>query len=163
MPLGLGLWLSSVLFIIFVRDGLECIISTQGFALADAFHLVHVPVFFISLLLFLIIILHFLSKEDIQKVSRISLIPFSIIVLPVLLDLVFWYFTKTRVSYFYIEDNFWISLLRFFDPTYNIPELPRSVRLEIAVVTLMASVYIAIKRKKVLPTVLGALSVYFLC
>jgi 4-hydroxybenzoate polyprenyltransferase len=80
-----------------------------------------------------------------------------------LLDLVFWYFTKTRVSYFYIEDNFWISLLRFFDPTYNIPELPRSVRLEIAVVTLMASVYIAIKRKKVLPTVLGALSVYFLC
>lgn len=163
MPMGFGLWLSVALFIIFVRDGIECVISTQGFAVADAFHLLHVPVFFISLLLFLIVILHFFAKTGIQKVSKIALAPFSIIAFPVLLDLIFTHFTKAKITYYYIEDNFWLSFLRFFDPTYAIPELPRSIRLEITLVTLMAFGYIFLKRKKVLPPFLGALSIYLLC
>ena len=163
MPLGFGLWLSVALFIIFVRDGIESIISTQAFPSADAFHLTHVPVFFISLLLFLIIILHIFAKTDIQKVSKLALIPFSIIILPVLLDFFFSHFARIKLTYYYIQDNFWQSFLRFLDPTFIVAELPRSVRLEVGLVTLMAFGYVFLKRKKILLSFLGSIAVYTVC
>lgn len=162
-PMGFGLWLSTALFIIFVRDAIENIVSFQAFPIADAFHLIHVPVFFISLLLFLILILHVASGTDIRKASKIALLPFAIIIFPVLLDFVFSYFSKTRASYYYIQDNIWICLLRFFDPTYIIPELPSSIRLEIALVTLISFGYVFVKRKNIFPSLLGSLAAYLIC
>lgn len=162
-PMGLGLWLCTALSIIFVRDGIENIISTQAFAVPDAFHLLHVPVFFLSLLLFLIVILHFSTKTDIQKISKIALLPFSIILLPVAIDFIVTRFTKTTINYSYIIDNLGFNFLRFFDPTYKITELPGSVRFEIGLVTLMSCGYIFLKRKNFITAILGGLSVYILC
>ncbi len=160
---GFGLWLATALFIIFVRDGIECFISTRHFAFPDAFHLLHVQVFFISLLLFIIIILHFSAKTSIQKVSKICLIPFSIILLPVILDSLAILLTKSKITYGYISDNLWLSLLRFSDPSYPIAELPCSIRLEISLITLISFGYIFLKRRKFIPSFLGAMLIYVIC
>ncbi|OIO36827.1 MAG: hypothetical protein AUJ74_00945 [Candidatus Omnitrophica bacterium CG1_02_44_16] len=159
----MGLWLSAAIFIIFVRDGIECLISTGGFAIPDAFHLLRVQIFFLSLLLFLIVILHFFAETEILKVSKIALILFSIIILPVLVDLGAILFSKTEITYGYITDWIGLKLLRFFDPTYKIPELPLSIRSEISLVTILSFGYILLKRKKAHLAILGALSTFLLC
>src|SRR4030042_2527503 len=79
--IGWGLCISLALGIIFIRDSLESIVAVGAFPLADSFHLFHVPVFYFSLLLSIILLLHFFTKTQIQKVSRICLIFFPIIVL----------------------------------------------------------------------------------
>ncbi len=162
-PMGFGLWLSTALFIIFIRDGIESLLTTQNFAVPNGFHLLHFPVFFLSLLICIIIVLHFFTKTEIQKVSKIALIPFSIIILPVIIDLAISFITKTKISYIYISDNFWQVLLRFFDPSYQTPELPTGIRAEITLVILMAFIYIFSKRKKIAVAVLGAVATYILC
>jgi len=162
-PLGFGLWISCVLCILFIRDGIEAVVSYNTFSIANRFHLLHCTIFFISLLPFIIIILHLFSKTEIQKVSKVALIPFSIIIFPALIDFVFGYFAKIKIVYTYIQGNLWINMLRFLDPTYVVPELPRTIRLEIASVVFMSFIYIYFKRRKVLAAVLGAVSIYLAC
>jgi 4-hydroxybenzoate polyprenyltransferase len=163
MPLGLGLWLSVALFIIFVRDGIECLANTQSFAIPDGFHLLHVPAFFVSLLIFLIVIVHFFSRTEIQKVSKIALAVFPVIIVPAVFDFIVTLFTKTGISYGYIENDLRRSFLHFFDPFYKIPELPGSVRFEIGGIVLLVFGYIFIKRKHVVPACLGAFSAFVVC
>ena len=163
MPIGPGLWLSTALFIIFVRDGIECFIASGFFGGPDDFHLVHVPIFFFSLLLSLIIILHFFAKTDILKVSKIALVVFPLIIFPVVLDFAVLIFGKTRTTYLYIVDNPGLSFLHFFDPMYRIPELPLSIRFEVGLITFFAFVYIFLKRRRVFASLIGSFLVFILC
>ncbi len=156
MPLGPALWLATALFIIFVRDGIECLVSTGSFAVPDGFHLLHVPVFFLSLLIFVIVILSFVTSTAIQKVSRLALTLFPIILLPVVLDLLTTLVTKNHIPYHYILNNPGLGLLRFFDPTYKIPEVSGSLRFEVALIVSLAFGYVLLKTKRVSKAALGA-------
>ncbi|MFH0826952.1 MAG: UbiA family prenyltransferase [Candidatus Omnitrophota bacterium] len=163
LPMSLGLWLATALSIIYLRDSLECIVSVGVFPVADLFHLLHVPIFFISLLLAIILILHFFSKEEITKVSKISLIFFTVILLPVTIDFIISRFVKREIVYQYIMENMGIDFIHFFNPFFRIPEIPYSLRIEIAIVTLWSFLYIFLKRNKIFLSLLGAFIVFCLC
>ncbi len=163
IPMGFGLWLSVALSIIFIRDGIESLLTTQNFASANAFHLLHFPVFFLSLLVCIIIALHLFTRTEIQKVSKIALIPFSVIILPVIIDLAISSMAKTEITYIYLTENFWQVLLRFFDPSYRAAELPTGIRIEIVLVILMSFGYIFLKRKNLAIAFFGATAIYILC
>ena len=115
---GLGLWIAVALSIIFLRNALESVIAVGSIPLVSPFHLVHVPLFFIALLLTIIVILHFFSATPILKVSRLVLCFFPIILLPVALDFIFVMLTGGKVSYGYIATDAARSLVNFFNPFF---------------------------------------------
>ncbi len=162
-PIGPSLWIATALAIIFARDSIESIVSVGSFPEADLFHLFHVPVFFLSLLLAIILLLHFFSKEKIDKVSRVSLLFFTIILFPALLDFFISQVVKREVTYQYIEQGLAQNLLQFLNPFVKLSQVPFSLRLEVAFISLLSFVYIFLKRRSVSLSVLGALSVFLLC
>lgn len=156
-PVAFGLWLSTALAIIFLRDALETIATDRAFPFIHPFHLVHVPVFFFSVLVTFIVVLHFFSKVDIIKVSRLCLFFFPIILLPPCLDLLF---PGHPAPYAYIEEHVWQNFIHFFDPSFEMIALPASVRIEVALIVLGSCAYIFLNRKSLFWSLAGGLAVY---
>ncbi|MCX5696286.1 MAG: UbiA family prenyltransferase [Candidatus Omnitrophica bacterium] len=161
--LGFGLWITSALFIILIRDSIESLVSTNSFPPLNAFHFLHVPVFFLTALLSIIILLRLFTKEDILKVSKICLFFFAVIIFPAGLDLIVSLITKTNISYGYIDQNVIRSVTNFFNPIYKIPAVPYSLRLEILFICIFSFLYIQIKTNKIFLSILGAFLVFCLC
>jgi len=122
-----------------------------------------VPVFFLTALLSIILILHFFTKENILKVSKICLVFSAVIILPVILDLIVSLFVQTNISYGYIDANVKQVVMNFFNPFYRIPEVPYSLRIEILIICAFSFIYIYIKAGKILNSILGALLVFCAC
>ncbi len=83
-------WLFSFFAIVYLRVILE-VFSTRinYFKFENYFFLFfHIPAFFIFTALVIILILYFLTKEKIEKISKIALFAFLIILLPVIIDLI---------------------------------------------------------------------------
>jgi len=160
---GFGLWIVTALVIILIRDSIESLVSTRTFQPVNAFHFLHFPVFFLVALISIILLLHFFTKEDIKKVSKICLIFFTVIIFPAALDLIASFITKTNVSYRYIDTNIKQVLVNFFNPFHKIPEVPYSLRIEMLIIYVFSFTYVYIKTKKILNSVLGAFSVLCAC
>lgn len=160
---GFGLWIVTALAIILIRDFIESLVSTRSFPSINAFHFLHVPVFFLTALLSIILILHFFTKENILKISKICLVFLAIIILPVIFDLAAVFITKTNISYGYIDTNVLQTVVNFFNPFYKIPEVPYSLRIEILMVCILSLSYIYIKTKKILLSILGGVLVFLAC
>jgi len=161
--IGFGLWICLALCIIFIRDSLESIVAVNAFPLADSFHLFHVPVFYFSLLLSIILLLHFFTKTEIIKVSRACLIFFPIIILPVTIDFLISLAARREIEYGYIIENVGTNFIQFLNPFFKIAAVPLSVRLEIAIITILSFGYIHLKRNKISLSILGAFLIYSLC
>lgn len=161
--IGFGLWICTALAIIYIRDSIESLVSTGSFPAVDLFHFLHVPTFFISLLLAIIILLHFFTRTEIIKVSKICLIFFTIIILPVTIDFLTSLVVKRDIVYQYIDENVPQNFINFFNPLFKIPEIPYSLRIEIAVITILSFIYIFLKRNKIFSSLLGAFLVFALC
>ena len=160
MKIGFGLWISAALSVIFIRDCVETAVVDHSFPFIHPFHLVHVPLFFISVFLAVIVLLHFLSGEKIDKVSKISLIFFPSIIFPPLLDLVLSLISPRQVSYGYIQEDVWKNLIHSFDPFYKMEAVPPSVRIEVAIVVILAFIYIFLKRRRVFLSLAGSLLIF---
>ena len=161
--IGFGLWIITALCIILIRDSIESLVCARSFQPVDAFHFLHFPVFFLTALLSIILLLHFFTKEEILKVSKICLIFFAAVILPACLDLIASFITKTNISYYYIHTNVAQSLVNFFNPFYRIPEVPYSLRIEILIICVFSFAYIYLKTKKVLNSILGAFLIFCAC
>jgi 4-hydroxybenzoate polyprenyltransferase len=161
--IGFGLWITSALFIIFIRDSIESLVSTRALPLINPFHLLHVPVFFLTMLLSIIILLHFFTKENILKISKLSLIFFAIIIFPVFLDLIFLSVAKTAISYTYVHENVLKTVLNSLNPFFQIPGVPYSLRIEVLIICVLSFLYTFLKTNKVLRSFVSALLVYCLC
>lgn len=163
IDIGFGLWMASALGIILIRDCLESLVSLGSFPIPVLFHLLHVPIFFISLLLAIILVLHFFSRVEIIKVSRVGLMFFSIILLPVLLDFFISLAVKRDVVYQYIMEEPGKNSLLFFNPFVKLSQITFSLRVEIACITLLSFIYIRLKRSRFWVSLLGAFCVFVLC
>ncbi|MFH1398261.1 MAG: UbiA family prenyltransferase [Candidatus Omnitrophota bacterium] len=158
-----GLWLGAALSIIFVRDNLESLVIRHSFSSINSFHLLHVPVFFITLLLSIIILLCFITKEDIVKISKVSLIFFAVIIFPAAVDYLISILTKTSLSYGYVQTNISQAFINFFNPFFNIPEITYGLRLEVFIVSIFSFSYVFLKRNNLPLSLLAGFLVFFLC
>ncbi|MBP7835910.1 MAG: UbiA family prenyltransferase [Candidatus Omnitrophica bacterium] len=161
--LGFGLWIAAALAIIFIRDSLESLISTQAFPEFTLFHLLHVPVFFLTALISIIVLLRLFTREDILKISKISLVFLAIIILPVSFDLIAKLATGAQISYEYVNGNVRQVVLNFFNPFFSIPGVPYSLRIEIFIICVFVFIYVFLKTNKVLLSALAAFLAVGLC
>ncbi|MFH0877580.1 MAG: UbiA family prenyltransferase [Candidatus Omnitrophota bacterium] len=158
--IGLGLWLATALAVIFLRNALEVVVEVGAVPFIHPFHLVHMPLFFLSLLVCVIVILHFFSGEAIARVSRLALCFFPIIILPVIIDFVVVLLTDRQISYGYISFDVGRHFIHFFNPFHSIPYFPLSLRFEILCITVMSFAYVYFKRQRIFLSLLGALTVF---
>jgi len=89
--IGLTGWLAGFFSVVFLRIFLE-IFSTQRNDLLSTewdFFFFHTPIFYLSEILIFILFAYFLTKEKIEKISRLALFGTFLILLPPILDLVF--------------------------------------------------------------------------
>ncbi|MDD2679915.1 MAG: UbiA family prenyltransferase [Candidatus Omnitrophica bacterium] len=161
--LGFGLWIAAALFIVFIRDSIESLVSTHAFPTFTLFHILHVPVFFLTALISIIVMLRLLTKEDILKISKISLVFFAVIIFPVTFDLIVMLITGASVSYEYVTGNLKQVALNFFNPFFKIPGIPYSLRIEIFVICAFSFLYVFLKTKKIFLSGLGACLAFGLC
>jgi len=161
--IGFGLWLSAAFCVIFARDFLENALSFNAVPRINSFHFLHFPVFFISMLLAVIILLHIFSKTEIAKVSRIGLIFFALIIVPMPVDYLISRFTGEDISYLYIIDNVPKNFAVFLNPLVKIGSIPYGIRLEIALVMLLSMLYIFVKRRNIFVSLAGGCAVFLVC
>ena len=161
--LGFGLWIATALAIIFIRDSIESLVSTHAFPTFTLFHLLHVPVFFLTTLISIIIVLRLATREDILKISKISLIFFAIIILPVTFDFILSLVSGVNISYEYVTGNVRQVVLNFFNPLFSIPGIPYSLRLEILIICIFSFLYVFLKTNKILLSGLSAFLVFGIC
>lgn len=160
--ISFGLWICTVLFIIFLRDFFENVLSYHSVNKIEAFHFIHGPVFFIDTLLGVIILLHFFSEVEITRVSRICASFFIIILLPILVDYFIHLISGIAISYKYIFENLKGNLLYFFNPFKKL--VPTyGMRVEITGISALSFLYIYIKRKNIFLSLLGSFFVFLLC
>lgn len=161
--IGLGLWICTALCIIFVRDFLESAINFSSFGEIDPFHFIHIPVFYISILLAVIILLHLFSKVEITKVSKMSLIFFGIIILPIFIDFFVYSALGEDMDYLYIVENLKSNFLNLLNPLVKIQGVTYGMRMEIAAISILSFFYIFMKRNKIFLSFLGGFFVFAIC
>lgn len=161
--IGLWLWLSTFLCVIFIRDFLETAVVGHRLASINFFHFVHVPVFFFFVILSVIIWLHVFSKEDILKVSNVAVVFSPIILTPILIDLLITLNSGSGLTYLYATGNLRSGLINFFNPFIVIRNISCGIRAEITAITILSVYYIYLKRKNILSSLLGGFFVFISC
>ena len=161
--IGFGQWLIAGLAVVLLRTTIEPVVAGGGLPFIHPFYLVHVPLFFVSLLLAVIVLLHFFTKTDIVKVSKLALIFFPVILLPVMIDFFFVLLTRTKVMYCYICYDVGLNFINFFNPFFSIPDFPLTLRLELAVIAVLSFSYIFFKRHNVFISLVGAFFIFGAC
>jgi 4-hydroxybenzoate polyprenyltransferase len=162
-PLTFGQWIFASLCIVVLRCAFETVMTGKEFPFIHPFYLVHFPLFFLSLLLTIIVFLHFFTQTDIVKVSKLAIYFFPLILFPAIVDFIFILLTKKEMEYFYITENVGLNFINFFNPFFRIADFPLTLRLEIALATLGSFVYIFLKRRKVFLSLGGAFFIFATC
>jgi len=162
-PMSFGLWISSFLGIVILRDFFESILSFQSVSSATSFHLVHFPLFFLSLFLAVIVLLHFFSRVDAVSIARMGIFFFGIILFPILVDFLIQCVYSQNVLYVYVEKDLGWHFTHFFLLTTIDPNIPYGIRLEIISIVLFSFCYISIKRKSFLWALWGSFCIYVAC
>jgi len=163
--INFGLWISTALGIITIRIFQENVLL--GFLRIEwlNFHyLISLSLFFLSLFLAIIVVLHLFSQEEIIKVSKATLCFFWIILLPVIIDCLVGIASGERIyHYSYVEENLKGNFINFFNPLVKISGIPYGIRIEISLVTLLAFFYLFLKINRIFLSLIGALVVFTTC
>jgi 4-hydroxybenzoate polyprenyltransferase len=180
--IGLKKWLITFLCLIFIRNFLE-IFSTKTYYFSSRhflFFFFHSTVSYFFVLLAIILILYFLTKERIEKISRIALWGVVVILLPPIIDLIATGGTGAVIKYRqigYIE-NVWSGIKLFFDYILYSPfslffkgdnsfslsqiEINYGIRIEVLIIFLLIIWYIFLKTKNILKVCLGLFFSYLI-
>lgn len=154
----LGLYLASLLFITLLRSFLE-IYGDHTEILFVRF--THYSLFYIVLMAWLSVPLYYLSRRPMKIVIRVLCLGFSIILLAPLLDLLLSGGAGFDTAYLFPEHypNLWEAFISFFGPT---PEKGATIgmRIEIALASLGALLYVFYATRRVLRSLLGGLLTY---
>jgi hypothetical protein len=146
------------LAILAVRLTLEFFSSHRLFSLADV---LHIGLWFALIVQAFLLQLHWFSGESIDKVVRLSVVGFTIALTAPVIDLVVSGGQGAKMNYLAINnwgDVFWAYV------TAGGSSLTRGatlgIRIEIALLVVASANYIYTKRQRLLPALIGALSIY---
>ena len=122
------------------------------------FVFMHLYMFFAASYIGITVFLSVLSRERIERVARIVLSFFWIILLPPLVDALF-FGGGMKLTYLPEINEVWTTALAYFNPLSDIRITP-GMRVETGLVLLGSLAYITIKRRNILWAFLGAVVVY---
>lgn len=84
-------WLIGFFSIVFLRNFLEALSSGENYLSLErySFYFFHANAFFLFAVLFLILIVYFLTKERVEKITKLALFASFLLLLPPIIDFVF--------------------------------------------------------------------------
>ncbi|GEM_PF-6235028 len=110
----------------------------------------------------LVLIFYIFTKENIIKISKILLIFYPVIILPVILDYFIYFPSGSDITYFYTLKEFKNALINFFVFNIEIPKASLGVRIEVLIAVIISFVYIYFKKNNLFIAFSGALIIYFI-
>lgn len=157
-PTPVGRYFLLFLAILALRLTLEFFSSHRLFSLADV---LHIGLWFAMIVQAFLLQLHWFSGESITKVTRLSVVGFTIALTAPIIDLLISGGKGAKMNYLAIND--WHDVLWAY-LTAGGSSLTRGatlgIRIEIGLLVLASANYIYLKRQRLLPAILGAWSIY---
>ncbi len=122
---------------------------------------VHFSLFYLACFLGLILILHFLTRVNIQRVTGFALMCFPIILTPPLID-IFLFGGAPGNQIAYLFTNMYGLSINFFSfyQFQELPGMPTGVRIEIALILVSTFAYIYTYTQSVLRSIVGVFCVH---
>ncbi|MCX6701875.1 MAG: UbiA family prenyltransferase [Candidatus Zambryskibacteria bacterium] len=160
-PISISQWIVGFVGIIFVRYFFEVLSSPtpSGIIQSDAYALVHIGLFFLTIILLIICVAGYFTKNY-TNVSKIILFLLPIVWFAPIFDIIFSRGKGYIMSYIYdTHGALVLDFFKFFDPqimhgaTYG-------MRIAYTILLLAVGFYIWLKRKKILPVILTLLTLY---
>lgn len=110
----------------------------------------------------LVLIFYIFTRENILKISKILLIFYPIIILPVILDYFIYFPNGSEITYFYTIGEYLNGLLNFFIFNKEIPKASLGVRIEVFLAVILSFFYVYLKKSNLFSAFICALCVYFI-
>ncbi len=156
---------ASLLSLIVIRSFLELFFSASGNVVSPQL-LHHWTSFYVCSFLSSIILLTFFSKEKVEKVSKIVLVGFAVVIIPPVIE----HFTGSIVHYNYVFNSHlpishldWTMIgTAFFSFYSNAANVMLGQKIELFLFIVLSSSYIFIKTRSILKTALTAFGIYML-
>ncbi len=161
-------WLAAFFCVIYLRIFTEIILDYRGtIGLIPDFErsLRHIIVYWniqwAAMFLILVLVFHLFSKENITKISRITLVFYLWLVVPIIINFFVYHPNSQAVSYIYTAEGYLNALKYFFIPNVDIG-VSIGVRLEVMGAVLLSFLYLFIKTSGVVKSFFASLVIYFL-
>ena len=158
----------SLLAVILTRNILESAFEgsqTLGFSpiAAHSFYMVfvHFSLFYISIFLWLLFVLVLFTKENWVKVAKALLIGMSVIIITPIIDIVISKGSGYKLTYLRDFEQF-TEIHKFFDFTRDVFQASWGQRIEILLSLIGGFVYVLIKTKNYLKSIIASIIIYLL-
>lgn len=155
-------YLMTIICVIFLRNFLESFSDMDNFwtPVSPLAYFVHYPMFYLCLLLALIAIFHWLTKEKITKITRITLFFFPIILLAPILDLLISGGQGYNISYMFEDSSALINRFVTFSWGYLGRGVSPGIQIELAVALLLTACYLFLKTGQIISVIIGVMVSY---
>lgn len=122
----------------------------------------HFPLAYVAPILALSLILALLTRERIEKVTKLMLFAWFLTLVPPLIDLAVGMGTGSRIAYLYVDrDSILRVLLNFFNPAVNLEGTTAGIRIEAFLGCILACTYVFFKTRSAARVLLTFLVIYF--
>ncbi len=161
-PMTIPGWLAGFGGIVFVRFLLENLSnpSSSGSLTTDAATLVHYALFYLAATLLIALILHWFSGKPALAVMKFTLFGLLITWLPPLIDLAARGGQGSVMAYLFSpKPLLWQQLISFFGPL-TLSGITLGIRIEVAIICLVAGLFVYSAKRQIVVSVLAALAVY---
>ncbi|OIP22832.1 hypothetical protein COX95_04845 [bacterium CG_4_10_14_0_2_um_filter_33_32] len=146
-------WIITILVVILFRTIGEDFYSSKK--IIDYFeYFFHYPIYYISIALFIILIISFFAKEKPIKVGKVLIHFWPIVIIPPIFDLII--SASKAYDYSYIFNNFNFYFKNLFNFPVFLEGITYGIRLELLLATVSVAAYVYIKKQKILSSVLAA-------
>jgi pentatricopeptide repeat protein len=122
---------------------------------------VHFPLFYLSLFLWVLLLFKFLTKEEWIKIAKVLLFGMSVIIIAPLIDIIVSKGSGYNLTYLTGPGEF-TEIHKFFYFNKDLHEISWGQRAEILLVLIGSLVYVFIKTKNYLKSILAALIIYLI-
>ncbi|MEK7635890.1 MAG: UbiA family prenyltransferase [Patescibacteria group bacterium] len=160
LDVSFKLFLTAFFSIVFLRSILEGF-SDPGFHgpfMGWTTLLLHMPIWFASVFVWLLILLKVLTKSPIEKLAKVQLLFFPIILFPPLFDLIITRGIGKFLSYIFVSNIG--ELGEYFIRFFLQPTISLGIRLEAAIVFFVFGLYVYFKIRKTSIAIVGVFLTY---
>ncbi len=162
------LWFLALYSIIFIRNIFESAFEDRqifGFTaeIANSFYMlfVHYPLFYLSIFVWLLLFLMLITKEEGNKIARVLVIGFSIIIVVPFIDIIISRGSGYKLTYLTGLEAHPVAY-KFFDFSRDLLQVTWGQRIEILLAVLGLFGYVFIKTKNLWKSILAAVIVYLI-
>jgi 4-hydroxybenzoate polyprenyltransferase len=162
IQLSFSQWFATLMSIILMRNFLETFSDFDNYWRVLNFQrfIVHYPISFISLLCIIVIILHLMSKERIERITTITIL-FSLIIWSVpVLDLILSRGKGFNISYLNGDFGFLMGKFITFFGSYSGKGASYGMRIEIGIVLFLTFLYVYLKTGKIIRSIATPFIIY---